>query len=139
MAVSSICLPGPIQHEDARSWFKRFKFCAAATKWDAAKQLLCPPTLLKGWSWAIYESLGEAEKKSYDKLKKAILNWLDSDVDEHRLAQLSQRSLHKGLEGIDELARDLKKLLDQDFLQQHVRWSYTSTWSIHFQTMWHFN
>ena len=116
MAVSSICLPEPLQHEDARSWFKRFELCAAANEWNAAKQLLRLPTLLRGRSWAVYESLSEADKESYDKLKKAILDRLDPDTDEHRLAardQLSQRRLREGLESIDELARDLEKLLDQ--------------------------
>ena len=28
----SICVPEPLQHEDARSWFKRFELCAAANE-----------------------------------------------------------------------------------------------------------
>ena len=114
--MSSICLPEPLQHEDARSWFKRFELCAAANEWNAAKQLLYLPTLLRGRSWAIYESLSDADKESYDTLKKAILDRLDPDTDEHRLAarnQLSHRRLREGLESIDELTRDLEKLLDQ--------------------------
>jgi len=90
--------------------------CAAANEWNAAKQLLRLPTLLRGRSWAIYESLGEDDKETYKKLKKAILERLNPDSDEHRLAaqeQLSQRRLHEGTESIDELARDSEKLLDQ--------------------------
>ena len=63
--------------------------------------------------WEIYESLSNADKKN---LKKAILDWLDPDTDKHHLAaqdQLSQRRLCLGVESIDKLARDLKKLLDQ--------------------------
>ena len=111
--MSSICLPEHLQHEDARSWSKRF---AAANEWNVAKQLLHLPTLLRGRSWAVYESLRDADKESYDKLKKAILDRLDPDTDEHRLAacdQLSQTHLREGLESIDKLARDLEKLLDQ--------------------------
>jgi len=115
MASSSICLPEPLHHEDASSWFRRFELCAAANEWDAAKQLLRLPTMLRGRSWAIYESLGDDDKETYAKLKKAILDRLNPDSDEHRLAareQLSQRRLREGVESIDELARDLEKLLD---------------------------
>ena len=142
MAVSSICLPEPLQHEDARSWFKRFELCAAANEWNAAKQLLHLPTLLRGRSWAIYELLIDADKESYDALKKAILNRLDPDTDEHQLAardQLSQRCLHEGLESIDELARDLEKILGQDFHLQRVKQSYAFTWLTPYLTMWHSN
>ena len=86
MASSTICLPEPLQHEDARSWFKRFKLCAAANEWDVAKQLLRLSTLLRGRSWAIYESLGDGDKETYAKLKKAILDRLNPDTDEHCLA-----------------------------------------------------
>ena len=116
MAVSSICLPEPLQYDDARSWFRRFELCAAANEWDAAKQLLRLPTLLRGRSWAVYESLSNADKETYAKLKKAILDRLDPYTDEHRLAardHLSHRRLREGVESIDELARDLEKLLDQ--------------------------
>jgi len=34
--MSSICLPEPLQHDDARSWFKRFELCAPVNEWDAA-------------------------------------------------------------------------------------------------------
>ena len=74
------------------------------------------PTLLRGRSWTIYESLSDDDKETYKKLKKAILERLHPDTDENRLAareQLSQRRFHEGAESIDELARDLEKLLDQ--------------------------
>ena len=100
MAMSSICLPEPLQHDDTRSWFKRFELYAAANEWNTAKQLLHFPTLLQDWSWVIYELLSDADKATYNKLKKAILDWLDPDMDERHLAawgQLSQRSLHGAL------------------------------------------
>ena len=113
---SSICMAKPLQHEDARSWFKWIKLCAAANEWDAVKQLLHLLTLLRGHSWAIYESLSDADKETYRKLKKAILERLHPDTEENCLAawgQLSQMHFHKGSESIDELARDLEKLLNQ--------------------------
>ena len=114
--ASNVCLPEPLQHEDASSWFRRFELCAAINDWNAAKQLLHLPMLLRGRAWAIYESLSDADKETYAKLKKAILERLNPDTDENRLAareQLSLRSLRDGAESIDELARDLEKLLDQ--------------------------
>ena len=101
---------------------------SAANEWDATKQLLHLPTFLQGRSWAIYESLRDADKETYAKLKKAILNRLDPDTDEHWLAardQLSHRRLREGVESIDELARDLEKLLDQDFRLKCMRRSFT--------------
>ena len=92
MAVSSICLHEPLQHDDARLWFRRFEICAAANEWDAEKQLLRLPTLLRGRSWAIYESLSDADKETYTKLKKAILDRLDPNTDEHWLAARDQLS-----------------------------------------------
>jgi len=72
------------------------------------EQLLrLPATMLRGRSWAIYESLSDKDKDSYAKLKKAILDRLNPDSDEHRLAareQLCQRRLREGIESIDELA-----------------------------------
>ena len=126
MAVSSICLPEPLQHNDAKSWFRRFEICAAANEWDAAKQLLHLPTFLRGRSWAIYESLRDADKETYAKLKKAILDQLDPDMDEYRLLPetVIHRRLREGVESIDELARDLEKLLDQDFRLRRVRRSF---------------
>jgi len=50
------------------------------------------------------------------KLKKAILDCLNLHSDEHCLAsreQLSQTCLCERVESIDELARDMEKLLDQ--------------------------
>ena len=114
--ASNVCLPEPLQHEDASSWFKRFELCAAVNDWNEAKQLLRLPTLLRRRAWAIYESLSDADKETYAKLKKAILERLNPDTDENRLAareQLSLRRLRDGVESIDELARDLEKLLDQ--------------------------
>ena len=58
------------------------------------------------------EPVSDANKETYAKLKKAILDRLDPDTDEHHLAardQLFQRRLHEGVESIDEMARDLDK------------------------------
>jgi len=111
-----LALPEPLHDEDSRSWFKRFEVCAAANGWDAAKKLLRLPTLLKGCAWAIFDSLGEDETDSYDHLKAALLKRLSPDTEEDRLTaheQLFRRKLREGGESIDELARDLERLLDK--------------------------
>ncbi|XP_065903800.1 retroviral-like aspartic protease 1 [Dysidea avara] len=99
-----------------KSWFKRFEVCAAANDWNAAKKLLRVPTLLKGRAWAVFDSLTEAETDSYDHLKSAVLAQLAPDSDEERMRardELSQRRYREGLESVDELARDIEKLLDR--------------------------
>ena len=61
----------------------------------------------------IYEFLGDDDKETYTKIKKAILDRLNP----HRLAtqeELSLQQLHEEVESIDELARDLEKLLGQN-------------------------
>ena len=111
-----LSLPEPLQDEDSRSWFKRFEVCAAANGWDGAKKLLHLPTLLKGHAWAIYDALGKGDTDTYDHLKGALLRRLSPNTEEDRLAareQLSRRKLQEGRESIDEVARDLEKLLDK--------------------------
>ena len=113
---TGIALPEPLQGDDAKSWFKRFEVCAAANDWNAAKKLLRVPTLLKGRAWAIFDSLTEAETDSYDHLKSTMLAQLAPDSDEERMRardELSQRRYREGLESVDELARDIEKLLDR--------------------------
>ena len=89
--------------------------CASANGWNDQKKLLRLPTLLKGRSWAIYDSLQDEETDTYDHLKAAILKRLCPDTEEDRIVareRLSRRVLRKE-ESIDELARDLEKLLDR--------------------------
>jgi len=60
--ISSICLSKPLQCKDACS--------TTAIEWDTAKQLLCLPTMLMHRLMVGY--LGNDEKESYAKLKKAL-------------------------------------------------------------------
>ena len=113
---NGIVLPEPLQDDNARSWFKRFEVCCAANGWNEAKRLVSLPTLLKGRAWAIYEVLTEAQTDTYDHLKGALLSQLSPDTDEDRVCareQLAQRKLHEDRESVDELARDLERLLDK--------------------------
>ena len=111
-----LALPEPLQEDDARSWFKRFEVCAAANEWDARKKLLRLPTLLRGRAWAIFDALPDTDTDTYDHLKKALLDRLNPDTDEDRLSArdaLSRRRLREDRESVDELARDIEKLLDK--------------------------
>ena len=118
MASNSLglALPEPLKDEDARSWFKRFEVCSAADDWNDQKKLLRLPTLLRGRAWAIFDSLPDASTDSYANLKAALLERLSPDTDEDRISArngLSQRRLAEDRESIDELARDIEKLLDR--------------------------
>ena len=111
-----LALPEPLQEDDARSWFKRFEVCAAANEWDARKKLLRLPTLLRGRAWAIFDALPDTDTDTYDHLKKALLDRLNPDTDEDRMSArdaLSRRRLREDRESVDELARDIEKLLDK--------------------------
>ena len=113
---SGLALPEHLQDEDARSWFKRFEVCAAVNGWDNMKKLLCLPMLLRGCTWAVYDSLGEESMDTYTHLKSALLQCLCPDTEEDCLAaseQLPKRKLQEGRESIDEVVCDLEKLLDK--------------------------
>ena len=112
----AISLPKMLCGEDARSWFKRFKVCVAANEWGDEKKLTQVPTLLKGYAWAVYKALTKVETDTYAHLKAALLAQLSPDMDEERLGardELARRRLRKDVESIDELARDLEKLLEK--------------------------
>ena len=111
-----ISLPEALHGEEAKSWFRRFEVCAAANEWDGAKKLKRVPTLLKGRAWAVYEALTDEETDTYDHLKAAILGQLSPDTDEERLRardEMARRRFREGSESVDELARDLEKLLEK--------------------------
>jgi len=116
MATGGLALLEPLHDDDARSWFKRFKVCAAANGWDTAKQLLCLPKLLRGRAWEIFDSLGDGDTDTYAHLKEALLLRFSPDTDEDRMVareKLSMRKFQDGGESIDELACDLERLLDR--------------------------
>lgn len=111
-----LALPEPLQEDDAKSWFKRFEVCAAANEWDDGKKLLRLPTLLRGRAWAIFDALPDADTGTYAHLKAALLSRLSPDTDEDRLSArdaLARRRLREDRESVDELARDIEKLLDK--------------------------
>ena len=115
-AGDKLCLPECLDDGDAGSWFKRYELCLVANEWNDAKKLLRLPTLFKGRAWAIFESLGDDDKDTYSHLKKAMTEKLSPDTDENRMVareQLRLRRFREGCESVDELARNLERMLDK--------------------------
>ena len=111
-----ISLSEALHGEEAKSWFRQFEVCTAANEWDGAKKLKRVPTLLKGRAWAVYEALTDEEMDTYNHLKVAILGQLSPDTEEERLRaqdKMAHRQFREGSESVDELARDLEKLLEK--------------------------
>ena len=69
---------------DMKSWFKWFEFCAAANEWNDEKKLLRLPTLLRGWAWAIFNTLYREQTQAYTGLK-VTLDRLSPDMDKDKL------------------------------------------------------
>ena len=72
--------------------------------------------MLKGHAWAVYKALTEEETDTYAHLKAALLAQLSPDTDEERLRardELARMQLREDVESVDELARDLEKLLER--------------------------
>ena len=111
VAGLGIALPEPFHGEDAKSWFKRFEVCSAANEWNDAKKLLSTATLLKGWAWAVFESLSDAETNTYEHLKTALLARLSPDTAEERLLAREELKFVEG--SIDELAHCIVRLVDK--------------------------
>ena len=111
-----LALAEPLHDEDARSWFKRYKVCVATNGWNDQKELLRLPTLLKGQAWAIYDSLGDDEKDTYQHLKEALLARLCPDTEEDRMMS-RERLLRRHLRENEsvEMANDIEKLFDRAY------------------------
>lgn len=95
---------------------KRFEVCAVANDWNDAKKLKRLPTLLRGRAWAVFDALPDASIDTYEHLKEALLRSLSPDTEEDRQTahdELGCRKLREGQESVDELARDIEKLLDR--------------------------
>lgn len=80
-----------------------------------AKKLLHLPTLHKGSTWPVYDSLGADSIDTYAHLKSALFQHMYPDTEDHLAAceQLSKRKLQEEKESIDKVICDLEKLLDK--------------------------
>ena len=113
---TGLALPEVLQDGDAKSWFKRFEVCAVANEWDDEKKLKRLPTLLRGRAWAIFDALPDTSTDTYEHLKAALMSGLSPDTEEDRQSareSLGRRKLRENQESVDELARDIEKLLDK--------------------------
>ena len=86
-----------ILSQEARLWFKDYEACAFANAWNDQKKLPRLPTLPKGCSWSIYNSLRDKKTYKCDHPKATILKPLCQDTEVARIVAqecLSQRVLH---------------------------------------------
>ena len=73
------------------------------------------PAEAAGRAWAIFDSLPDSEVDTYENLKATLLVWLSPDTDGNRCCaheELAWRRLCDE-ESMDELVRDLEKLMDR--------------------------
>ena len=85
MAQDSIILPEISADNFEHAW-KRFRLAAVAKQWQAEKQLLILPTLLRGNLVDYYMDLGEDEKRSLEDVKQALERQL-----RHMLERMSKK------------------------------------------------
>ena len=87
------------------------------SKWMGCRKAAAASTnVAEGTSMGIIEAFGAEETDTYAHLKAALIAKLSPNTDKHRLIArewLAVRQLWEGNESIDELARDLERLLDQ--------------------------
>ena len=79
------------------------------------KETQTPANTLKGQSVGNFDSLPDTSTNTYARLKEALLNRLSPDTEEDRQSaryELGRRKLRESQESINELARDIEKLLD---------------------------
>ena len=71
---------------------------------------------MRGRAWAIFDALPDAITDTYGHLKASLLKGLSPDTEEDRTSareELSRRKLRENQESVDELARDIERLLDK--------------------------
>ena len=62
---TGIALPQVLGGEDAKSWFKCFKVCVKANRWNDENKLYHVVTLLQGRICTVYDSLTDDEMVTY--------------------------------------------------------------------------
>ena len=75
-APSHCSVPKPLSSGDAAEWLQRFELCSAANGWKEETMAVRLPTLLEGEALAVWLDLNEDEKKTYDVVKKRLIETL---------------------------------------------------------------
>ena len=109
-----IPLPEITVEEFQRSW-TRFELVASAKGWEAAKQKLILPTLLRGKLVDIYMGLGDDMRGDLKLLKKALMKHAGLVRDPLSAGQLFMTRHQLPGEKVNDFASELKKLFTESY------------------------
>ena len=109
-----IPLPEITVEEFQRSW-TRFELVASAKGWEAAKQKLILPTLLRGKLVDIYMGLGDDTRGDLKLLKKALMKHAGLVRDPLSAGQLFMTRHQLPGEKVNDFASELKKLFTESY------------------------
>ena len=110
-APSHCSVPKLFSSGDAAEWLQRFELCSAANGWKEETMAVKLPTLLEGDALAVWLDLNEDENKTYDVVKKRLIETL-MPMGFTVLDRFQTRRLQPG-EVLSVFSHDLKKLLEQ--------------------------
>ena len=86
--------PEKFESGDISSWLRQFEVCATANSWDNDKKLKVLPAFLRGPAATHYFSFSDAQKASYNELKKSLVAALCPPVDREKyFTEFESRSL----------------------------------------------
>jgi len=100
-----------------RSW-TRFELVATAKEWDATKQKLILPTLLRGKLVDAYVQLNETTRENLGSIKKALMEAVGIARDPLTAGQAFM-SRHQSVgESVRDYAADIKKLFKESYPEE---------------------
>jgi len=114
--ASQLDLPLPeITIEDFLCSWTQFELVASAKEWDAAKQKLILPTLLRGKLVDIYMSVDDKTRGDLKLLKKALMMHAELVRDPLSAGQQFTARHQLPNEKVNDYASDLKKLFTESY------------------------
>ena len=119
MAQDSIILPEISADNFEHAW-KRFRLAAVAKQWQAEKQLLILPTLLRGNLVDYYMDLGEDEKRSLEDVKQALERKAGIKKDPVVAARYFNSRYQDDRERVMDYATQLRKAFKEAYPEEDV-------------------
>ena len=119
MAQDSIILPEISADNFEHAW-KRFRLAAVAKQWQADKQLLILPTLLRGNLVDYYMDLGEDEKRSLEDVKQALERKAGIKKDPILAARYFNSRYQDDRESVMDYATQLRKSFKEAYPEEDV-------------------
>ena len=114
-----IPLPQITSEDFSRAW-THFELVATTKEWNAAKQLVVLPTLLRGKLIDYYLDLSDDEKKDIKSLKAALQEKAGLKKDPLMASKLFNEQFQGPHEKAGDFASELKKLFQQAFPGEDV-------------------